>query len=342
MRALQARGIFRQSLVHTGQHYDVKMSEVFFRQLELPESDVKLEVGSGSHARQTAQIMLALEPVILDRKPNLVLVYGDLNSTLAAALVCGKLGIPFGHVEAGLRSRDRTMPEEVKRLLTDQVADLLFTPSLDGNENLEREGVPEARIHFVGNVMIDTLVRCLPLSQQQPLTMDLPSCYALVTLHRPSKVNDSRVLSGIISMLAEMSKRLAILFTIHPRTRKAIGGIPEAGGVSPRVRLLDPLGYLEFLFLQRRAAVVITDSGGIQEETTYLGVPCLTLRSNTERGITVTTGTNVLIGDDMNRLREEVDRILTGKGKKGKVPPLWDGMAGERIAMILESWSQQR
>ena len=320
-----------QTLVHTGQHYDVSMSDVFFQQLEIPAPDVNLSVGPGSHARQTAEIMTRFEPVLLERKPDLVLVYGDVNSTMAAALVCAKLGVKVGHVEAGLRSFDRTMPEEINRLVTDQLADLLFTPTEDGDLNLQREGISPGKIHRVGNVMIDSLVRLLPATDRISLN-DFPDRYALVTLHRPSNVDDSNALKGILTALLEVNQQLAVVFPAHPRTRQRIA---EFGLNASQLCLRDPLPYLEFLALQRRATVVITDSGGIQEETTYLGVPCLTLRDNTERPVTVAVGTNTLVGQDATRLRQEVSRILDGRAKRGTVPPLWDGHAGERIAEIV-------
>lgn len=330
--ALAAQG-GSQTIVHTGQHYDAQMSGVFFKELGLPEPDINLEVGSGSHAFQTAQIMQRFEPVVLERKPDLVVVYGDVNSTVAAALVCAKLMIPVAHVEAGLRSGDRSMPEEINRLLTDQLAELLFTPSPDGNENLLREGIPPEKIKLVGNVMIDTLVRLLPKVEgrwPQLETEFPPGRFALVTLHRPSNVDDPRQLKRLLAELGRIGRELSVLFPVHPRTRQAIldGGleIPET------IRLLEPLGYLDFLALEKHAAVVITDSGGIQEETTYLGVPCLTLRTTTERPITITLGTNILIGTELERLQPELEHILAGKGKRGQVPPLWDGHASERIA----------
>ena len=330
LRAIRERGM-RQTLVHTGQHYDGNMSDVFFTQLDIPEPDFNLEVGSGSHASQTAEIMRRFEPVVLERKPDLTLVYGDVNSTVAAALVCSKLLIPVGHVEAGLRSFDRTMPEEINRIVTDRLSDVLFTPSEDGDANLLREGVPKERIHFVGNVMIDSLIRLLPAARNCPKN-GFPERFALVTLHRPSNVDDFETLRELLNALARVSKDLNIVFPVHPRTRQRI---TEFGIDSQNLRLLDPLPYIEFLSLQTRAAVVITDSGGIQEETTYLGVPCLTLRPNTERPITVTSGTNILVGDDRGRLIAELGKIMEGKQKKGVTPPLWDGRTGERIANIL-------
>lgn len=329
LRALQGCGV-RQTLVHTGQHYDANMSDVFFAQLAMPAPDVNLEVGSGSHAAQTAAILSRFEPVVEERRPDIVLVYGDVNSTLAAALVCAKLSLRIAHVEAGLRSFDRSMPEEINRVLTDQLADLLFTPSQDGDRNLQREGIPAERIHRVGNVMIDSLVRLLP--EAQAASNGIPSRYALVTLHRPSNVDDERTLKSILHALLDMQGAVEIVFPVHPRTRQRIEQWRLGTG---KLHLLEPLPYLEFLALQRHAAVVLTDSGGIQEETTYLGVPCLTLRNSTERPITVTMGTNVLVGDDPARLKTELARVLEGKAKKGTIPPLWDGHAAERIARIL-------
>jgi UDP-N-acetylglucosamine 2-epimerase (non-hydrolysing) len=332
LRAIQQLGI-RQTLVHTGQHYDRNMSDVFFTQLEIPEADLNLEVGSGSHAWQTAEIMRRFEPVLLERKPDITLVYGDVNSTVAAALVCSKLLIPVGHVEAGLRSFDRTMPEEINRIVTDRLSDVLFTPSEDGDTNLLREGVPQDRIHFVGNVMIDSLVRLLPAARNC-LDNGFPKRFALVTLHRPSNVDDGTDLRGVLESLTRVGQELSVVFPVHPRTRQRIAAL----GINfENLRLLDPMPYIEFLSLQMRATVVITDSGGIQEETTYLGIPCLTLRPNTERPITVTSGTNVLVGDDGECLAAELARILEGKHKKGAIPPLWDGRAGDRIAEILKN-----
>lgn len=331
LRALSDAG-FRQALVHTGQHYDANMSDVFFRELDIPPPDVNLGVGSGSHARQTALIMTGFESVVLERKPDLVMVYGDVNSTVAAALVCSKLQIAVAHVEAGLRSNDRTMPEEINRVITDQLSNLLFTPSEDGDENLRREGISAERIHLVGNVMIDTLVRLLPLALENGHKKSSRR-YALVTLHRPSNVDDSARLRRILDSMLAFSKDLEIVFPVHPRTRQRIA---EFSIATNGLRLCDPLSYLDFLALQAGADVVITDSGGIQEETTYLGIPCFTLRSDTERPITVEIGTNIMIGDDMNILGRELTNVLQGRAKKGAIPPLWDGHASERIAHVLK------
>jgi len=306
------------------------MSEVFFSQLGMPEPDVNLAVGSGSHARQTAEIMSRFEPVVLERHPDWVVVYGDVNSTVAAALVSSKLLIRVAHVEAGLRSRDRTMPEEINRLLTDQLSDALFTPSGDADENLKKEGIAQSKIHLVGNVMIDTLVRLLPIADQLPLN-GLPDRYALVTLHRPSNVDDLPWLRTLLLTLLDLSRDLAIVFPVHPRTRQRLFEIAPIGG-SKSLYLLDPKPYLEFLALQKRAAVVITDSGGIQEETTHLGVPCVTVRENTERPVTIMLGTNRLAGRDLDLLRSEVQSAVSVPHTARQPIPLWDGHAADRIA----------
>jgi UDP-N-acetylglucosamine 2-epimerase (non-hydrolysing) len=333
LRALGNLGGAKQTLVHTGQHYDANMSDVFFSQLEMPPPDANLGVGSGSHARQTADIMTRFEPVLLERRPDIVLVYGDVNSTIATALVSAKLGIRVGHVEAGLRAFDWTMPEEINRVVTDRLADLLFTPSEDADVNLGREGVSPEKIHRVGNVMIDSLVRLLPVAANVP-NNGFPERYALVTLHRPSNVDDGESLKDIVQSLVEISESLHVVFPIHPRTRRRIA---EFGLSAEKVHLCAPLPYIEFLALQSRAAVVITDSGGIQEETTYLGVPCLTVRNNTERPVTVSIGTNVIVGQDREKLRAELANVVSGNGKTGSIPPMWDGHAGERIAATLGS-----
>jgi UDP-N-acetylglucosamine 2-epimerase (non-hydrolysing) len=330
--ALRARPGMRQTIVHTGQHYDKNLSDVFFSQLEIPAPDVNLGVGSATHARQTADIMIGFEPVVRERKPDIVLVYGDVNSTVAAALVCAKLLLPVAHVEAGLRSFDRTMPEEVNRIVTDRLADILFTPSEDGDENLLGEGVSPKNIYRVGNVMIDSLVRLLPAAGRCPPS-GLPGRFALVTLHRPSNVDDSHALKSILESLLAVHDQLEVVFPVHPRTRARI---QQFGLNADRLHLLEPVPYIEFLALQKRATAVITDSGGIQEEATYLQVPCLTLRSNTERPITVTMGTNTLVGQDSRKLALELSAILAGRGKRGSIPPLWDGHAGERIADVVQ------
>ncbi|MCP4627298.1 MAG: UDP-N-acetylglucosamine 2-epimerase (non-hydrolyzing) [bacterium] len=328
-----------QMIVHTGQHYDEKMSDVFFRELGIPEPDINLEVGSGSHAVQTANIMIRFEEVVLDKKPDLVLVYGDVNSTVAAAFVCSKLGVRIGHVEAGLRSFDRTMPEELNRLVTDQLADILFTPSVDGDENLAQEGIAKEKIFLVGNVMIDTLVRLLPKAQEKWVDDNLEKFgqkkqYCLATLHRPSNVDEPGMLQQIVSALQDISGRIPVVFPIHPQTRQRMKEM-YIDVQENNLKLVDPLSYLDFLSLQSHAALVITDSGGVQEETTYLGIPCLTLRENTERPITITQGTNVLVGQNKKLFEKEVDRVLAGRIKRGTIPSLWDGKAGHRIADII-------
>jgi UDP-N-acetylglucosamine 2-epimerase (non-hydrolysing) len=324
----------RQTLVHTGQHYDAGMSDVFFEQLGIPAPDINLAVGSGSHAVQTAEIMTRFEAVVIDQKPDVVLVYGDVNSTVATALVCAKLGIVIGHVEAGLRSGDRTMPEEINRLVTDQLADFLFTPSEDADVNLLREGVADQKIFRVGNVMIDTLVKLKPAAEAVRRADDVfDRPYALVTLHRPANVDQPESLSKVLCAINELSRSVRVVFPVHPRTRNrmtSLGWTPERN-----VTLVDPVGYIEFLALQMRAAVVVTDSGGIQEETTFLGVPCITVRPNTERPVTVTVGTNVLVGDDMGRMLAAARKILAGGARRGGVPALWDGHAASRIAEVL-------
>ena len=339
LRALSVHPDVQQTLVHTGQHYDSAMSDVFFRQLEMPVPDFNLGVGSGTHAQQTAAVMIAFEPILLERKPDLVLVYGDVNSTMAVALVCSKLGVRVGHVEAGLRSGDRTMPEEVNRIITDQLSDLLFTPSDDGNENLLREGIDESKIHLVGNVMIDTLVRLLPQAEHH-FPVDVTSPYALVTLHRPSNVDDLPWLRDLLATLSDLSQNFSLVFPVHPRTRQRITALGPVASLNGRLRLLDPLPYLDFLALQMRAAMVITDSGGIQEESTYLSVPCITVRQNTERPVTIKHGTNRLVGRDFGLLRRVAAKILREASEPAvSTPrcqiPLWDGRAAERIADII-------
>ena len=327
-------------LLHTGQHYDDNLSRVFFDELGIPEPDIYLGVGSGSHAEQTARIMLAFELVLLEQQSDLVLVVGDVNSTLACALVATKLHIPVAHVEAGLRSFDRTMPEEVNRVLTDQIANLLFTTERSANENLLREGVAEEKVHFVGNVMIDTLLRYREKALQTPVLERFgvaPGEYVLVTLHRPRNVDDAAKLTAIVEALGQVRERLPMIFPVHPRTHKRLTdlGLLERTTELLGAGLCEPLGYLEFLHLMARAQVVLTDSGGIQEETTILGVPCLTLRPATERPVTVTVGTNRVIGSAPERIIPEIKRILAGDAPQGGVPELWDGRAAGRIVAAL-------
>lgn len=328
MAALSERGV-RQTLVHTGQHYDKKMSDVFFKQLDIPMPDVCLEVGSASHAVQTAKVMERFEQVVLEHKPDLVCVYGDINSTAAAAIVSAKLNIPVAHVEAGLRSFDRGMPEETNRVITDHISDWLFTPSADGDENLLREGIDPSRIQLVGNVMIDTLLRLLPQAEL-PKIDGMAEDFILVTLHRPSNVDEPEQLNRVLTALDEISQQAQIIFPVHPRTRARMADVGFHS--SSKIVLTEPCDYLNFTALQRDAQVVVTDSGGIQEETTVLGTPCLTVRENTERPVTIDVGTNILIGNDFERLKAEVDRALGGNFKAAGIPPLWDGHAADRLA----------
>jgi UDP-N-acetylglucosamine 2-epimerase (non-hydrolysing) len=333
-------------LVHTGQHYDTKMSQIFFDDLEIPRPDLFFKVGSGSHAEQTAKIMVACERVLLERRPDVVLLVGDVNSTLACAVAAAKLSVPIAHVEAGLRSFDRTMPEEVNRLVTDALSDLLFTTSPDADENLAREGIPPDRIFFVGNVMIDTLLRC----RARAAELGTPGRYgfaaggyALLTLHRPSNVDVPSVFAGLLDAMTEIQRDLAILFPAHPRTMQRLADLDLAERLAnaPGVRIIEPLGYLEFLDLMMHARLVMTDSGGIQEETTILGVPCLTLRENTERPITISHGTNRLVGTNPKRITAAVRGILSASPTAGRLPDLWDGHAAERIVAVLHTeWCQ--
>lgn len=340
LRALAGRKGVLQTLVHTGQHYDVNMSDIFFRQLGIPAPDVSLGVGSGSHARQTAQVLLGLEPVLLERAPDAVVVYGDVNSTMAAAVAAAKLGIPVAHVEAGLRSGDRAMPEELNRIITDSISDLLFTPSRDGDANLRREGIPARKIRFVGNAMIDTLIRLLPAAER-PAEPRLEGPYVLATVHRPANTDDPRGLERLMKALVAVSRSAPVVFPIHPRTRARLDAAGFEAPAGSRLLLIEPLGYLQFLALQRDAALVVTDSGGIQEETTYLGVPCLTIRTTTERPVTITSGTNKLV-KDVASLPREAAAALKRRRKPAKPPRYWDGKAGERAASALLAWLSQR
>ncbi len=344
--AMKRRGNeFQPILVHTGQHYDDAMSDAFFRDLEMPEADVYLGIGSGSHAQQTAAIMQAFEPMAIKEKPDWVIVVGDVNSTLACALVCVKLGIKVAHVEAGLRSRDRTMPEEINRLLTDQIADLLLTPSQDADANLRAEGIPEQRIRFVGNVMIDSLLGHLNRAKESTARAnhDLADKeYAVLTLHRPANVDEASAFRRIIEALEDIARRLTIIFPAHPRTRKMIAELDLSERVEKIKGLLviDPVGYLDFLQLLSGARLVLTDSGGIQEETTVLGIPCVTLRENTERPITVEMGTNTIAGTNpADIIKAALVALADSPGHSApRVPPLWDGHTADRIldALIAE------
>ncbi|BDG03290.1 non-hydrolyzing UDP-N-acetylglucosamine 2-epimerase [Anaeromyxobacter oryzae] len=335
MAALARRGV-SQRLVHTGQHFDERMSGVFFEELGLPRPDVDLGVGSGSHGEQTGKILVAFERVLLESapRPSAVVVPGDVNSTVAAALAAAKLGVPVAHLEAGLRSFDRTMPEELNRIVTDHLADLLLTPSADADENLAREGIGAARIARVGNLMIDTLRTHLPKARALgvPRALGLePGGYAVVTLHRPSNVDDPDTLGRLLGALAAVARELPVVFPVHPRTRARLAG-PGLAEAASALRLIEPQGYLEFLSLTSSARLVLTDSGGLQEEATALGVPCLTLRENTERPVTVAEGTNEVVGTDPERIVRAAHRALSGAGKRGRIPALWDGRAGERAA----------
>jgi UDP-N-acetylglucosamine 2-epimerase (non-hydrolysing) len=345
----EAGGVqFSQILVHTGQHYDAGLSDVFFRQLGLPEPNYHLGVGSGSHAAQTAHVLERLEAVLLQERPDLVVVVGDVNSTVAAALCATKLGIPVAHVEAGLRSGDRSMPEELNRLLTDQLADLLFTTEPGAAQNLAREGIDAAKVHFVGNTMIDTLERLLPQARGgealERLRLSVRG-YGLVTLHRPSNVDDAVQLDALVGALRCISEQVPLVWPVHPRTRARFGELRREGSASaePRLLLTEPLGYLDFLQLMDGARLVLTDSGGIQEETTVLGVPCVTLRTTTERPITVTEGTNRLVDPyDAAAIVGAVDEVLAAPMPAAVRPKLWDGHAAERIVAVIAEWAIQR
>ena len=346
--ATHAPGL-RTMLVHTGQHYDRDMSDRLFTDLGLPRPDINLDVGSGTHAVQTADVMRRFEPALDTHRPSCVIVVGDVNSTLACALVAVKKNVPVVHVEAGLRSYDRKMPEEINRVLTDQVADRLYITERSAGQNLQREGVAPERICFVGNVMIDSLLANREHAQSpaqtlrahgiDPAVLSARGRFGVVTLHRPSNVDDAQVLGRVLDVLAEVAARLPLVFVQHPRTRGNIERFGLAGRIDPRCMvLLPPQGYLEMLGLMAEASLVLTDSGGLQEETTALGVPCLTLRANTERPITVEEGTNTMVGDDRAAILQCVDEILQGRGKQGRTPEFWDGRAAERIATDLARW----
>jgi UDP-N-acetylglucosamine 2-epimerase (non-hydrolysing) len=329
-------------LVHTGQHYDYEMYQVFFQELELPKPDLYLGIGSGTHAEQTGKIMIELEKALLLEKPDLVIVVGDVNSTLAAALVAVKLHIPVAHVEAGLRSFDRSMPEEINRVLTDAISDYLFTTSIDDNENLKREGVAEERVCLVGNVMVDCLKQNMEKANKSLILYRLGLAkqdYALVTLHRPSNVDDQESLFRIIKALSVISQRIPVVFPVHPRTKKNITRFGfDHYFENKKVIAIEPLGYLDFLNLEMNAKLVLTDSGGVQEETTFLNVPCLTLRDTTERPVTVTQGTNILVWNITERIIEEARKIIDGHAKTSRCPEFWDGKTAERIVNILANF----
>lgn len=322
-------------LLHTGQHYDYEMSQIFFEDLDLPKPDYFLDVQSGSHASQTAKIMVKFEEVLLKEKPEMVVVFGDVNSTVACSLVAKKMQISVAHVEAGLRSYDDTMPEEINRRITDTISEILFTPSDDANRNLLKEGIGKEKMFLVGNIMIDSLMVALnkmvnELDVLQKNGVEAKK-YCLVTIHRPSNVDDKKKLSEIIKKINEISQKIIVVFPVHPRTSKNLQDWKVK--IHSNVKLIPPLGYRDFTCLEKNAGFVVTDSGGIQEETTFLGVPCLTLRPNTERPITIELGTNKLVTEQI--LLDEVDYILSKKNKKGKIPPFWDGQTAKRIATIL-------
>ena len=336
MWEIQRRGGIEAYLVHTGQHYDEKMSDLFFRELRIPRPNVDLEVGSGSHAVQTAEVMKRVEPVVAAQKPDALVVVGDVNSTIACALTAVKMGVRVAHVEAGLRSFDRTMPEEINRICTDAISDWLFVSERSGVDNLRKEGVDEKKIHFVGNVMIDTLLASRDRVEQSAILSDLklaPKSYAVVTLHRPSNVDRPEVFSRLMGALEGLQRRMPIVFPVHPRTRKALGDGVAAR--MPHLKLVEPLGYFDFMKLVAHSRLVLTDSGGIQEETTVLGVPCLTLRENTERPATVSDGTNVLVGSDPVAVEAAWRGALEETSRSGRVPELWDGKTAVRIVEVL-------
>jgi UDP-N-acetylglucosamine 2-epimerase (non-hydrolysing) len=333
---LSRRPFTNTYLVHTGQHYDQRMSRLFFEQLAIPRPDVDLEVGSGSHAAQTAEVMKRFEPVLLAQRPDLVTVVGDVNSTIACALTAVKIGIPVAHVEAGLRSFDRSMPEEINRVLTDAISQWLFVSEPSGVANLRHEGIPDERIFLVGNVMIDTLLAFRTHSEQSTILCDLGvqgRPYGVLTLHRPANVDDAATFRGLMAAIERLQRELPIVFPVHPRTRAGLNG--QLTGSLPNLLFTEPLGYLDFLKLLAHARLVLTDSGGIQEETTVLNIPCITLRKNTERPITVEEGTNVLVGNDPEKIAIAGLRVLSAPPRPVKAPFLWDGRAAQRIVDVL-------
>jgi UDP-N-acetylglucosamine 2-epimerase (non-hydrolysing) len=337
---------FQTQLIHTGQHYDAEMSDVFFQDLDLPRPDRFLGVGSGSHAEQAARVMVAFERVCVEERPDLVVVVGDVNSTMACAITAKKLCIPVAHIEAGLRSRDWTMPEEINRVVTDAISDLLFTPDREADANLLREGIPPQQIHFVGNVMIDSLVAQLPKTEQRATLQQLAveaGKYAVLTLHRPSNVDVIEVLSGIIEVMLELARELPIVWPIHPRAAKMLeqSGLMRRIQHTPGLKLTEPVGYLDMLALTRRARMILTDSGGLQEEATVLGVPCVTLRHNTERPATLEAGANRLAGNQPAGIRTAIQAVLRERGPTIRIPELWDGKAAGRIVDVLLRRSTQ-
>jgi UDP-N-acetylglucosamine 2-epimerase (non-hydrolysing) len=336
MWELSRRSQVESFLVHTGQHYDERMSKLFFEELHIPRPNVDLGVGSASHAVQTAEVMKRFEPILQEQRPDVVIVVGDVNSTLACALTAVKVGVPVAHVEAGLRSFDRTMPEEINRLLTDQISRCLFVSERSGIANLRNEGISEERIYFVGNVMIDTLLSCRNRCEQSSILQELQvpdRGYAILTLHRPANVDNAAVLTGLMRAVERLQQEIPIVFPVHPRTRKVLNG--HLNGSMPQLRVTEPLGYLDFMKLLSHARLVLTDSGGIQEETTVLGVPCLTLRNNTERPVTIEQGTNTLVGLEAEKVIAGGLEALKNPPREPKAPELWDGQAAKRIVDIL-------
>lgn len=340
MEAFSNHPLIEPILVHTGQHYDEKMSDLFFRQLGIPRPDINLDVRSGSHARQTAAIMTAFEPIVEERKPDAILVVGDVNSTVACCLVGSKMGVPLIHVEAGLRSFDRGMPEEINRLVTDCLSDMLFCTEQSGVENLLKEGTAPAKIHMVGNVMIDTLIKNQEKAARSTIIEDLGLTgrdFALVTLHRPSNVDHAETMEGLTRVLEHVQRRIPVVFPIHPRTRARLAehGLQERFQSMENLISIEPAGYLDFLKLMSASRIVLSDSGGIQEETTILRVPCLTLRENTERPVTCEVGSNYLVGVCPDKIIHVFESVMNGSARQPQIPPLWDGNAAERIAAII-------
>lgn len=333
---------FNPFIVHTGQHYDHNMSQIFFDELKIPKPDVSLGVGSASHAKQTAEIMVKFEKVVERESPDLIVVVGDVNSTLACSLVAVKLHIPVAHVEAGLRSNNWSMPEEINRVLTDRIADLLLTPSLDANANLEKEGIDMSKVFFVGNIMIDSLLKHREIASNSTILESkgvIDSEYALLTFHRAENVDDMKNIENIIEAIGDIQKWIRIIFPVHPRTKARLKefGLDSRLYSMENLIIMEPLGYLDFIALMDRSKFVITDSGGIQEETMILGVPCLTIRAETERPITVSIGTNIVVGLDINRIVTEAMKIIEGHGKKGSVPEKWDGNTAHRICLVIKN-----
>ncbi len=345
VREMEKHKTIKQVLVHTGQHYDKNMSKLFFTDLKLPKPDIYLGVGSGTHAEQTAKVMMGFEKVLIKEKPDLIIVVGDVNSTIACSLVSAKIGIPIAHVEAGLRSFDRTMPEEINRILCDTISDYLFVTERSGFINLLKEGIPREKIHFVGNVMIDSLLQNIKRAKKSHILDELnlePKKYALLTLHRPSNVDNLKSLKDIFRIIECIKKDIKIVYPIHPRSKQRLieyGIYSKYSNPGQRndnnLIFTDPLGYLDFMHLMNNAKIVLTDSGGIQEETTVLGVPCLTLRNNTERPVTIKEGTNILVGTNKEKIIKEFRKILNNRHKKSKIPKYWDGHAAKRIVKIL-------